>query len=95
MKRNLRLSYTNSFIRGSLLSIRPSATKHGPNNDVIDVGLDCATDVFAEHMVHAPLVRRARIPQTERHGDIAVHAERRDERSHELVGLFHPDLVIP
>jgi ribonuclease HI len=30
-KRNLRLSYTNSFIRGSLLSIRPSATKHGPN----------------------------------------------------------------
>ena len=30
-KRNLRLSYTNSFIRGSLLSTRPSATKHGPN----------------------------------------------------------------
>jgi hypothetical protein len=51
--------------------------------------------VFAEHMVHAPLVRRARIPQAERHGDIAVHAEGCDERSHELVGLFHPDLVIP
>ena len=33
--------------------------------DVIDVGLDCATDVFAEHMVHAPLVRRARIPQSD------------------------------
>ena len=63
--------------------------------DVIDVGLDSATDVFAEHMVHAPLVRRARIPQTERHGDIAVHAEGCDERSRELVGLFHPDLVIP
>jgi hypothetical protein len=46
-------------------------------------------------MVHSPLVRRDRIPQTERHGDIAVHAERRDERSRELVGLFHPDLVIP
>jgi hypothetical protein len=30
-KRNLRLSCINSFIRGSLLSIRPSATKHGPN----------------------------------------------------------------
>jgi hypothetical protein len=63
--------------------------------DVIDVGLDRAANVFAEHMVHAPLVRRARIPQAERHGDIAVHAEGCDERSHELVGLFHPDLVIP
>ena len=63
--------------------------------DVIDVGLDRPANVFAEHMVHAPLVRRARIPQAERHGDIAVHAEGCDERSHELVGLFHPDLVIP
>ena len=63
--------------------------------DVIDVGLDCAIDVFAEHMVHAPLVRRARIPQTERHGDIAVYVEGCDERSRKLVGLFHPDLVIP
>jgi hypothetical protein len=63
--------------------------------DVIDVGLDRAANVLAEHMAHAPLVRRARIPQGERHGDIAVHAEGCDERSRELVGLFHPDLVIP
>jgi hypothetical protein len=63
--------------------------------DVIDVGLDRAGNVFAEHMVHASLVRRARIPQAERHADIAVHAEGCDERSRELVGLFHPDLVIP
>jgi hypothetical protein len=63
--------------------------------DVIDVGLDRAANVFAEHMVHAPLVRRTRIPQTERHGDIEVHAEGCDERSHELVGLFHLDLMIP
>ena len=63
--------------------------------DVIDVGLDRPANVLAEHMVHAPLVRRARIPQAERHGDIAVHAEGRDERSRELVGLLHPDLVIP
>jgi hypothetical protein len=62
--------------------------------DVIDVGLDRLANVFAEHMVHAPLVRRTRIPQAERHGDIAVHAEGCDERSRELVGLFHPDLVI-
>jgi hypothetical protein len=63
--------------------------------DVIDVGLDRPPNVFAEHMVHAPLVRRTRIPQAERHGDIVVHAEGRDERSRELVGLLHPDLVIP
>jgi hypothetical protein len=63
--------------------------------NVIDVGLDRPTNVLAEHMVHAPLVRRARIPQAEWHGDIAVHAEGRDERSRELVGLLHPDLVIP
>jgi hypothetical protein len=43
--------------------------------DVIDVGLDRPANVFAEHMVHAPLVRRTRIPQAERHGDIAVHVE--------------------
>jgi hypothetical protein len=35
-KRNLRLSYTNSFIRGSLPSIRPSATKHRPNRFSLD-----------------------------------------------------------
>ena len=63
--------------------------------DVIDVSLDRSANVFAEHMVHAPFVRRTRIPQTKQHGDIAVHAERCDERSHELVGLFHLDLVIP
>jgi hypothetical protein len=63
--------------------------------DVIDVSLDRSTNVFAENVVHAPLVCRARIPQTKRHGNIAVHTERCDERSRELVGLFHPDLVIP
>jgi hypothetical protein len=63
--------------------------------DVIDVGLDRSTDVFAEHMVHASLVRCTRIPQAERHGNIAVHAKGCDERSRELVGLFHSDLVIP
>jgi hypothetical protein len=63
--------------------------------DVIDVSLDRSANVLSEHMVHAPLVRRTRIPQTKRHGDIAVHVEGYDERSHELVGLFHPNLVIP
>jgi hypothetical protein len=63
--------------------------------DVIDVGLDRSTNVFAEHVVHAPLVRCTRIPQSKWYGNIAVHGEGCDERSRELVGLFHPDLVIP
>jgi hypothetical protein len=63
--------------------------------DVIDVSLDRSTNVFSEHVVHAHLVCRTRIPQTEWHINIAVHAKGCDERSRELVGLFHPDLVIP
>jgi hypothetical protein len=63
--------------------------------DVIDVSLDRSTNVLSEHMVHAPLVYRARIPQTEWHSNIAVHAKGCDERSLVLVGLFQPDLVIP
>jgi hypothetical protein len=63
--------------------------------DVIDVSLDRSTNVFAEHMGHAPLVRRTRIPQTKRHSNVTVHAKGCDERGRELVGLFYPDLVIP
>jgi hypothetical protein len=63
--------------------------------DVIDVSLDRSTNVLSEHVVHAPLVCRTHIPQTEWHSNVAVHAKRCDERSCELVGLFHPDLVIP
>jgi hypothetical protein len=63
--------------------------------DVIDVSLDGPTNVLSEHMVHAPLVRRTRIPQTKWHSNVAAHAKGCDERSRELVGLFHPDLVIP
>jgi hypothetical protein len=63
--------------------------------DVINVSLDHSTNVLSEHVVHAPLVRRTRIPQTKWHSNVAVHAKGRDERSRELVRLFHPDLVIP
>jgi hypothetical protein len=63
--------------------------------DVIDVSLDRSADVLSEHVVHAPLVCRDYIPQTKWHSNIAVHAKWCDERGRELVGLFHPDLVIP
>jgi hypothetical protein len=28
------------------------------------------------------------------HGCVTIHAMRGDERGHELVGLFHPDLAV-
>jgi hypothetical protein len=58
------------------------------------VGLDYRADVIAEHVVHATLIRGTGIPQTKGHGSITVHTITGDERSRELVGLFHPDLVI-
>jgi hypothetical protein len=38
--------------------------------DVIDVSLDRSTNVLSEHVVHAPLVCRTRIPQTEWHSNV-------------------------
>jgi hypothetical protein len=64
------------------------------DHDVIDLGLDHFADVITEHVVHASLVCGTSIPQTEGHGSVAIHAIRGDERSSELVGLFHLDLVI-
>jgi hypothetical protein len=64
------------------------------DHDVIDVDLDYSADVTIEHVVHSSLVCEAIIPQTEGHGSVAIHAIRVGERSHELVGLFHHDLVI-
>jgi hypothetical protein len=62
--------------------------------NVIDVSLDRSADVLSEHVVHAPLVCCTCIPQAKWHSSIALHAKRCDERSRELVGLFHLDLVI-
>jgi hypothetical protein len=64
------------------------------DNDVVDVSLHRSADVFSEHVVHAPLVSGACIPQPKWHYSVTVHAKRCDERSRELVGLFHLDLVI-
>jgi hypothetical protein len=64
------------------------------DHDVIHVSLDRSADVLSEHVVHAPLICCTCIPQAKWHSSITVHAKRCDERSRELVGLFHPDLVI-
>jgi hypothetical protein len=53
-----------------------------------------STDVITEHVVHASLVGGAIIPHTDGHGSVTIHGIQSDEESSELVGLFHPDLVI-
>jgi hypothetical protein len=52
-------------------------------------------DVIPENMLHTSLVCSARISETEQHRHIAIHPDRRDERSRELVGLLHFYLVVP
>ena len=51
-------------------------------------------DVLAEDLGHAPLVCGPCVSKTKWHGYIAVDAKWGDERSRELVGLFHLDLMV-
>ena len=66
----------------------------GLDHDVVHVGLDSSPDVLAKDLGHAPLVCGPCVSKAERHSHIAVHAEWCDERSRELVGLFHLDLMV-
>ena len=45
-------------------------------------------------MEHTSLVCGSGVSKAKGHRDIAVHAERGDKRSRELIGLFHLDLVV-
>jgi hypothetical protein len=62
---------------------------------IIYVSLNGSLDVISENVLHTSLVCSARVSETERHRYVAVHPERRDERSRELVGLLHFYLVVP
>jgi hypothetical protein len=66
----------------------------GFDYDIIDVSLDGWSNVFPKNVLHAPLIRSPCVPETEGHSNIAIHAEWGDERSRELVGLLHFDLVV-
>ena len=66
----------------------------GLDHDVVHVSLDSLPDVLAEDLGHASLVCGPCVSETEWHGQVAVHAEWGDERSRELVGLFHLDLMV-
>ena len=64
------------------------------DHDVVHVGLDGSPDVLAKDLGHAPLVCGPCISEAKWHSHIAIHAEWGDERSHELVRLFHLDLMV-
>jgi hypothetical protein len=51
--------------------------------------------VVPEDMLHTSLVSSFRISEAKRHRHVAIHPERRDELSLELVGLLHFYLVVP
>jgi hypothetical protein len=51
--------------------------------------------VISENMLHTSLVCSTRVLETKRHCYVAIHPERRNERSRELVGLLHFYLVVP
>ena len=51
-------------------------------------------NLVGEASSHASLIGGASILQTERHGYVTVRTIWGDERSRDLIGLFHRDLVV-
>ena len=66
----------------------------GFHNDVIDIRLYSPPDMVFKHVKHTSLVCSSGVSKAKGHHDVAVHAEKGNKRSHELVGLFHFDLMI-
>jgi hypothetical protein len=67
----------------------------GLHDYVIYVRLNGSPDVVSENVLHAPLVRNARILEAKWHCYVAKHAEWHDEGSRKLIGLLHLYLVVP
>jgi hypothetical protein len=66
----------------------------GLDYNVIHVCLNSLSDEIVETFEHASLVCCCCIFETERHANIAVRSERRDKRSHKMVGHFHRNLMV-
>jgi hypothetical protein len=62
---------------------------------IVYVCLNGPPDVISENVLHTSLVCCARVSETKQHCYVAVHPERHNERSRELVGLLHFYLVVP
>ena len=67
----------------------------GHDRDVVDVCVHVPANLVLQASLHRTLIGGTCIFQTKRHGDIAVSAKGCDERGRLLVGLLHPDLMIP
>jgi hypothetical protein len=66
----------------------------GLEYDVIHVSLDGLFDEIIKTLEHTSLVCCSSVFQSKRHADVAIRSERCDEKSHELVGLFHRNLMV-
>ena len=66
----------------------------GIDHDVINIGLNGPPDEVAKTFEHTTLECSPSVLQTELHCDVAERSKGGDERCHELVGLFHRDLMV-
>jgi hypothetical protein len=66
----------------------------GLDNDIIYICLNSSPDEVPKNSEHTSLVRGSYVFEAEQHSYIAIRAKRSDERSCELVRLFHFYLVI-
>ena len=85
----------SEFCEGLLKVSYDLVSPFGLDHDVIYVGLNGSPDEVFETLEHTMLVRSPSVLQTEWHCDVAEQSEGGDERCHELVKLFHHDLMIP
>jgi hypothetical protein len=67
----------------------------GFHDYVVYVSLNGLPHVVSKDVLHTSLVRSACVSKAKWHCYVAVHSKRRDERSRELVVLFHLYLVVP
>src|SRR6185436_2323299 len=63
-------------------------------NDIVDICLYAPPEMVSENVEHALLIGSSSVSEAEGHRNVAIHAERCDKRSRELVGLFHLHLVV-
>ena len=61
---------------------------------VVNVDLDISSNLMCKHLVHEPLICRARVFKAKRHYFVIEEALASDERSLLLIRFVHFDLVV-
>jgi hypothetical protein len=67
----------------------------GFDDDIVDVDLDVAADLFFQARLHAPLIGGSGVLEPEGHRHVAVHPVWGDERRLVFVFYLQPYLVVP